>query len=130
MNFLTELEKKHIIQNSNRVLKQIKLPIRYEQSNFQSSFDSSKDANYSDWKEYWCTIEKITRLKTKKYKFAEVQEGDIIIYFPSDTDLNLEAQKYEIQFMNDIYKSEFKPQPYDILVDRVISYMLVGELND
>ena len=128
-NMITELQKKHAQKEVNRALKNTYIDFRYKEGGFESSFEQEAPSGMSSWQEIGCTIDNISQVNQKKYPFAEVSEGDIVVLLPADTKLPLDKQSYEIDYKGSVYKCESKPYPYDVIQDVVLSYALVGELN-
>jgi len=129
MSFLSALELKHLKQERMRYLKNNKVKIRYPMSEWQPSFENSADTDMSSWEEYWCTVEVVSKLTLEKYPFAKVAEGDLVIELPADTDLPLDRDKYEIDYMGKIYEVSFEPQPYVVIQNEILSYVMTGEYN-
>lgn len=129
MGYISELQKKKMVKEVNQALKNTKVKIRYEYSGWTPNFDEKESANLSDWNEFYVTVESVSKLTLKKYPFANVSEGDIVLFLPSDTSLPLDKTSYELDYMGNKYDINSKPQPYDVIQDVILSYVIVGELN-
>jgi len=129
MSFLSALELKHLKKERIKYLKSNKVKIRYPKEGWQPSFENDEDINMSSWQDFWCTIEVVSKLTLEKYPFAEVAEGDLVIELPADTELPLDRDSYEVDFMGKIYTVEFEPQPYVVIQNEILSYIMTGEYN-
>ena len=129
MGYISELEKKKMVKEVSKALKNTTVKIRYEGGEWSPSFDKKDNGTLSAWESYPLTVEKVSKLTLKKYPFAKVSEGDLVLFLPSDTELPLDKSNYEIDYMGNKYEVNDKPQPYDVIQDAILSYIMVGEYN-
>ncbi|MFW6015051.1 MAG: hypothetical protein ACOCRK_01285 [bacterium] len=124
---LSPLEKKQIINDFNQLTSLQSYEISYYENSLQVGYGDNTNSNWSNFKEYDCTLEKISDLNIKRYPYGDVTEGDLIVLFPSNTNLP-KVDKYRIKYEDKIYYSNTGLIGQDFLGDTILYYAMVFKL--
>ncbi|MFW6311294.1 MAG: hypothetical protein ACOC1K_03565 [Nanoarchaeota archaeon] len=125
---LHPLEIRYMENSSNQELRVSQVDIKYiENDNWNSGHgDTSKDE--SDYEKYWCTINRVSQKDIEKYPFGNIEEGDIILLIPKDTNLPTDKNEYKIKINDDIFTNKTGIKEEGFVGDTFLYYVLIASL--
>ena len=109
------MEAKAIKDEITRECEQQNVLIDYKlDDNWESGYSS--DGNNDDWvgyKSYNALVIEVGEYDRKRYKFGNIEEGDLVIVLPHNTDLPKKADSYKIKHNEIEYTSKSPLKPYN-----------------
>lgn len=137
---LTPREKKNMKNDAKKLTSQNTVEIsRYIESDndnggFEPGYPTNDEENnnenesgWSDFKEYDAVIDEVDEISKRRLDYGDVNEGDVIVLLPHDTDLE-DAPKYQFKFNDRVHTTDEGKIPKKYLDGDVIYYYLVGRV--
>ncbi|MFW6030277.1 MAG: hypothetical protein ACOCRO_08500 [Halanaerobiales bacterium] len=127
---LSKLEKKQILEDYKQLTTMMELPFSfYIEEDYTPGYgDNEESPDWTEYTSYKCTPEEVSELNLIRKDYSTVEEGDLVIFFPIDSDFIDEAKestKIKVDYDNREYITENKPFPFKYFDNTIIYYAVV-----
>ena len=134
---LSNMDISSMVQQAKEITKISDIEVRYkynveENNNSEDSYGyghDDKKTDWTDWETYECSIDTVDEYNINDYDFGNVQEGDLVVLFPPDTNLEKNAMEYELRLGDDDYNAKTGLKEQGFVGGKFLYYVMVGGLK-
>lgn len=124
----SKMEMRLMQRDTDKICKQSKLPMSYlDESNWQPGYGGST-TGWTDYEEYYCSPNEVTSLNIKKYPYGNINEGDIVLLIPKDTQLP-SIKEFKVKYNNQIYSTKDGLLESERLGNTFLHYIMVVSVS-
>lgn len=127
---LTKLEQQYMVEQTNRALKVAQIDIRYQTvDDWQPGHNANTTSTWSDYQKYPCAVRKVSDINIREYyPYGNLEKGDIVLMIPTDTELPVGENRYQIKYQGEIYHSKTGVKHSEPIGDTFLYYVLIAKL--